>query len=139
MEEYPRLSVCTTSCHDTSTLRGLWKEPDFDRNLYWSHAHQMGSAPDELTPPVVRNLLTHVFSTNSLFCILPIQDYFALSSTLSAGNPENERINVPGTVGGNNWTYQLPCLVDELLKLTSLSSEIRKLVDERKRRAMWKI
>ena len=139
MEEYPRLSVCTTSCHDTSTLRGLWKEPDFDKNLYWSHAHQVGSAPDELTPPVVRNLLTHVFSTNSLFCILPIQDYFALSSTLSAGNPENERVNVPGTVGGNNWTYQLPCLVDELLKLTSLSSEIRKLVDERKRRAMWKI
>ena len=139
MEEYPRLSVCTTSCHDTSTLRGLWKEADFDKNFYWAHAHQMGSAPEELTPSVARNVLAHVFSANSLFCILPIQDYFALSSTLSAGKPEDERVNIPGTVGGNNWTYQLPCLVDELMNITTLSSEVRKLVDERKRRPMWKI
>lgn len=139
MEEYPRLSVCTTSCHDTSSLRGLWKEADFDKNFYWLHAHQMGSAPEELTPSVVRSLLSHVFSANSLFCILPIQDYFALSSVLSTCEPEEERINIPGTVGGNNWTYQLPCLVDNLMGLTSLSSEVRKLVDERKHRPMWKI
>lgn len=139
MEEYPRLSVCATSCHDTSTLRGLWNEPDFDRSFYWSHAHQVGEAPNELTPSVVRNLLTHVYSANSLFCILPIQDYFALSSTLAQGNPEDERVNIPGTVGGNNWTYQLPCTLDELLNITSLSSEIRKLVDARKRKPLWKI
>lgn len=139
MEDYPRLSVCTTSCHDTSTLRGLWKEQDFDKNFYWLHAHQMGSAPEEMTPSVVRNILTHVFTANSLFCILPVQDYFALSSTLSACEPEEERVNIPGTVGGNNWTYLLPCKVDELMNITSLSSEVRKLVDERKRRPMWKI
>lgn len=139
MTEYPRLSVCTTSCHDTSTLRGLWKEKDFDKNLYWSHAHMQGQAPDELTPPTVRNILTHVFSTNSLFCIPPVQDFLALSSTLSTIEPEKERVNIPGTVGGANWTYRLPCSVEELLSNKSLSFEIRKLVDVRKRRPMWKI
>lgn len=139
MEEYPRLSVCTTSCHDTSSLRGLWKESDFDKNLYWSHAHLTGAAPEELTPSVVRNILSHVFSTNSLFCIPPVQDFFALSSTLSEVPPEQERVNIPGTVGGANWTYRLPCSVEELLENKSLSSEIRKLVDVRKRRPMWKI
>ncbi|MBQ2560996.1 MAG: 4-alpha-glucanotransferase, partial [Fibrobacter sp.] len=139
MEEYPRLSVCTTSCHDTSSLRGLWKEPDFDKNLYWGHAHLAGQAPEELTPPSVRSILSHVFSSNSLFCILPVQDYFGLSATLSEVPPEAERVNVPGTVGGKNWTYRLPCTVETLLENKSLSTEIRKLVDTRKRRPMWKI
>lgn len=138
MDEYPRLSVCTTSCHDTSSLRGLWKEPDFDRALYWSHAHLPGNAPDEITPTVARTILTHVFTSNSLFCILPVQDYFALSASLSQVEPEKERVNVPGTVGGANWCYRLPCSVEELMDYASLSSDIRKLVDVRKRRPLWK-
>ena len=139
MAEYPRLSVCTTSCHDTSSLRGLWEEKDFDRDLYWSHAQMTGKAPEKLTPPVVRNILTHVFSSNSMFCILPVQDYFALSSTLSEIPAEEERVNIPGTVGGNNWTYRLPLTVEDLETFTALNSEIRKLVDTRRRRPMWKI
>lgn len=138
MDEYPRLSVCATSCHDTSTLRGLWNEPDFDRDLYWSHAHLPGSAPAEITPTVARTILSHVFTSNSLFCILPVQDYFALSASLSKVEPDKERVNIPGTVGGANWCYRLPCGVDELLDYASLSSDIRKLVDVRKRRPLWK-
>ena len=139
MSEYPRMSVCATSCHDSSTLRGLWYEKDFDRDLYWSHAHLPGNAPEEITPSVVRQILTHVYSANSLFCILPLQDYLALSASLSKGSPESERVNVPGTVGGTNWCYRMPCSVDELMDYTSLSSDIRMLVDVRKRRPMWKI
>lgn len=139
MDEYPRLSVCTTSCHDTSSLRGLWEEGDFDKDLYWAHAQQTGLAPDKLTPPVARNILAHVFSSNSLFCILPIQDYFALSSALTEGPASAERVNVPGTVGGANWTYRMPAAVEDLPTFTSLNSEIRKLVDVRKRRPMWQI
>ena len=139
MAEYPRLSVCTTSCHDTSSLRGLWTESDFDRELYWSHAQLSGTAPEKLTPPVVRDILAHVFSSNSLFCILPVQDYFALSSTLSEVPPEEERVNIPGTVGGKNWTYRIPVTVEQLESNNSLNSEIRKLVDTRRRRPMWKI
>lgn len=139
MDEYPRMSVCATSCHDTSTLRGLWQEKDFDRDLYWSHAHLSGKAPEEVTPSVARQILAHVYTTNSLFCILPVQDYFALSASLSKCAPEEERVNVPGTVGGKNWCYRMPCSVDELMDYTSLSSDIRMLVDVRKRRPMWKI
>jgi 4-alpha-glucanotransferase len=139
MDEYPRMSVCATSCHDTSTLRGLWQEKDFDRDLYWSHAHLSGKAPEEVTPSVARQILAHVYTTNSLFCILPVQDYFALSASLSKCAPEEERVNVPGTVGGKNWCYRMPCSVDELMDYSSLSSDIRMLVDVRKRRPMWKI
>ena len=98
-----------------------------------------GKAPEKLTPPVVRDILAHVFSSNSMFCILPVQDYFALSSTLSEIPAEEERVNIPGTVGGNNWTYRLPLTVDDLETFTALNSEIRKLVDTRRRRPTWKI
>lgn len=139
VEEYPRLSVCSTSCHDTSTLRGLWEEPDFDRDLYWAHAHLPGNAPEKLSPPTVRNILSHVFATNSMFCILPAQDYFALSSVLSEVPASEERVNIPGTVGGANWCYRMPCTVEQLLDNKMLCTEIQKLVDVRKRRPMWKI
>lgn len=139
MDEYPRLSVCATSCHDTSNLREFWKESDFDRDLYWSHAHFSGRAPEEITPSVARMILAHVFSANSLFCILPMQDYMALSASLSTVEPSKERVNVPGTVGGNNWTYRLPCSVDDLPKYTSLSADIKRLVDVRKRKPLFKI
>ena len=139
MEDYPRLSVCTTSCHDTSTLRGLWEEADFDKSFYWSHAQLPGIAPEKLSPPVVRDILAHVFTANSLFCIPPLQDYLALSSALSECDPKEERVNIPGTVGGKNWTYRMPCSVEELLTNAGLIAEISKLVDERKNRALWKI
>ena len=48
-------------------------------------------------------------------------------------------MNIPGTVGGKNWTYRIPVTIKELTANTSLNSEIRKLVDVRKRRPMWNI
>jgi 4-alpha-glucanotransferase len=36
--------------------------------------------------------------------ILPIQDVFG----------HDEQINVPATVGPHNWTYRLPCPIEEL-------------------------
>lgn len=139
MEDYPRLSVSTTSCHDTSTLRGLWNEPDFDKELFWQHAHQQGMPPNILYPNHVKGLIANIFSSNSLFTILPIQDYFGLSSQFSLITPELERINIPGTVGPHNWSYRIPCAVEELMNFSALNADIRSLVDARKRRPIWKI
>lgn len=140
MDDYPRLSVSTTSCHDTSTLRGLWTdEPDFDKELFWQHAHQQGMPPEKLYPNHVKGLIANIFSSNSLFCILPIQDYLGLSSQFSKIAPNLERINIPGTVGPHNWSYRIPCQVEELMSYSALNADIRALVDERKRRPIWKI
>lgn len=139
MEDYPRLSVCTTSSHDTSTLRGLWDESDFDRELFWQHAHQQGMPPEDLYPNHIKGLLTNIFKSNSLFCILPLQDFFGLSSQFSMIKPDLERINIPGTVGPHNWSYRIPTLVEDLLNASALNAEIRALVDTRKRRPIWKI
>lgn len=137
LSEYPRLSVATTSVHDTSTLLGLWKEKDFDKNYFWSsHLHLDGPAPESLTPDTVKLLIRNIFKANSLFCIPPLQDFLALSARFSPANPEEERVNTPGTVGPQNWTYRMPCTIEELEENVALVREIAQLTDERSRRSL---
>lgn len=137
VSEYPRLSVSTTSVHDTSTLLGLWNESDFDKNLFWkNHLHLEGDAPQSLSPDVVKLLIGNIFQSNSLFCILPVQDFLALSSRWTPQNPEDERVNTPGTVGPQNWAYKMPCTVEELSDNSTLKNEIAKLVNARANRSL---
>ncbi|MCI5601469.1 MAG: 4-alpha-glucanotransferase [Hallerella porci] len=137
VSEYPRLSVSTTSVHDTSTLLGLWQEGDFDKNLFWKHhLHFEGDAPQALTPDLVKLLIRNIFKSNSLFCIPPIQDYLALSSRWTPANPNDERVNTPGTVGPQNWAYKMPCSLEELADNSALSAEISNLTSERTNRSL---
>lgn len=135
LSAYPRLSVATTSVHDTSTLRGLWQEKDFDRDYFWKHhLHLEGEAPLSITPDVAKILIANILKANSLFCIPPIQDFLALSARYSPKDPESERVNTPGTVGPQNWAYKLPCSIEALSDNSALASEMAKLIDERARR-----
>ncbi len=137
LSEYPRLSVATTSVHDTSTLLGLWKEKDFDKNHFWSsHLHLDGPAPESLSPDTVKMLIRNIFKANSLFCIPPLQDFLAMSARLSPANPEDERVNTPGTVGPQNWTYRMPCTIEKLEENVALIREIASLTDERAKRSL---
>jgi len=137
--QYPRLSVCTTSCHDTSSLRGLWKEADFDRNLYWKHLGEGSEAPDELSPEHVSDIIAHLFGSNSLLAILPLQDFLALGTHWVPNDPDAERINIPGTVGPHNWAWRMPCSIEELAQEASLNQCILELVGARKGRPIWTV
>jgi len=136
LAQYPRLSVCTTSNHDSSTLLGLWNEHDFDRNFYWKHIGQEGSAPDVLNAGHVNIIIKNLFHSNSLVAILPLQDFMALSQKFIPQNPEVDRINIPGTIGPQNWSWRMPCHLEDLLKENELNGEISNLVGIRKGRAL---
>jgi 4-alpha-glucanotransferase len=132
ISEYPRLSVCTTSNHDSSTLLGLWNESDFDRDLYWQHIGQSGKVPDVLSAEHVNLIVKNIFNSNSLIAILPLQDFMALSQKFIPKNPEDDRVNVPGIVDPKNWTWRMPCHLEELLDDSKLSNLIAELTKSRK-------
>jgi len=136
-KEYPRLSVCTTSCHDSSTLAGLWQEPDFDAEAYWKHLGETGAAPQKVTAPVAKKVLQHLFSGNSLLAIPSLQDYLSLSPKFADRDPEKDRINIPGTVGHHNWAWRMPVLAEDLTDDSALLSSIKGLVEERRMRQLW--
>ncbi|MCL2283977.1 MAG: 4-alpha-glucanotransferase [Fibromonadales bacterium] len=132
LSEYPRLAVCTTSNHDSSTLLGLWNEQDFDRDFYWKHIGQNSRVPAALSAEHIKLIIENMFCCNSLLAILPLQDFMALSQKFISSNPEEDRINTPGTIGSENWSWRMPCLLEELLDEGGLNDEIARLVEARR-------
>jgi 4-alpha-glucanotransferase len=65
-----------------------------------SKADQAGLFTDEWH----RLVLDRLLGSGSGLVILPIQDVFG----------HDEQINIPATVGPHNWTYRLPCPIEEL-------------------------
>jgi 4-alpha-glucanotransferase len=49
-------------------------------------------------------ILDRVFGSGSGLVLLPFQDVFA----------QDDQINVPATVGPHNWTYRIPCTIEDL-------------------------
>lgn len=132
LEQYPYLTVCAPSVHDTSTLREWWERED-EVDEFWRQLGFKGKRPTELTPELARKVIARIFETNSAICMLQIQDFFALSEDLRATDPADERVNVPGTTDETNWTYRLPVTIESLMEETVLNTEIRDLLDTRRR------
>jgi 4-alpha-glucanotransferase len=105
---YPATSVAVTGTHDTEPMRVWWENareevraaalrlPGLEESLASSDSPSSAAARDRF--------LRIMFLAGSDLLILPIQDVFGWS----------DRINVPATVGADNWTYRLPWPVDRL-------------------------
>jgi 4-alpha-glucanotransferase len=112
LEEYPELSVCSPSVHDSSTLREWWdREADQER-----FAGFIGypSLPKIYNPGTAKIILHKAAAAASRFRVFPIQDLLHLSPKWYAPDPGSERINVPGTANDFNWTYRIPASIAEL-------------------------
>ena len=128
---YPRLSVCSPSVHDSSTLRGWWEEAGWDREAYYRSIGGQGACPATLTAALCRRVLTRLMGSASLLAVAQIQDYLALTEELRAADPAEERVNVPGTVSSSNWSYRIPLPLEELAANTGLAAAVREVVAAR--------
>jgi 4-alpha-glucanotransferase len=112
---YRPVSVATTGTHDTEPLSVWWETaPPEERTaaLRLPELAQSGVSCDSPYSDALRDgLLRTLFMSGSDLLILPIQDVFGW----------RERINVPATVGGNNWAYSLPWPVDRLTRVREAS------------------
>jgi 4-alpha-glucanotransferase len=129
LEEYPELSVCTPSVHDSSTLREWW-----DREVDQQHfCGFIGypSLPRIYNPGTAKIILHKAAAAASRFRLFQIQDLLHLSPKWYAPDPASERINVPGTANDFNWTYRLPASIanlshdEDLVKAVAELSQIK--------------
>ncbi|MDR0524857.1 MAG: 4-alpha-glucanotransferase [Spirochaetaceae bacterium] len=111
-EEYPELSVCTPSVHDSSSLREWW-DHEADKQAFCDFIGEP-SLPPIYNPGVAQKILKKMAESVSRFRVFPIQDLLHLSNRWYAPDPASERINVPGTVSAFNWTYRLPGTIEEI-------------------------
>jgi 4-alpha-glucanotransferase len=108
--DYPATSVAASGTHDTEPLM-----------TWWSGAAESEREKVNAIPTVTRTsggegilnaveprardvLLETLFASNSELLLLPIQDVFGW----------RDRINVPATVGDENWSFRLPWPVDQM-------------------------
>ena len=93
---YPYRSVCTISTHDMSTLRGWWEE-DFQQTqrYYNTMLGHYGAAPAVATPELCEQVVRNHLYSNSILCILSLQDWMAMDGKWRNPNVQEERINVP--------------------------------------------
>lgn len=127
-KRYPLLCVCTPGVHDTNSLRGWWQEPDWDRTGYYHSLGFEGDPPEALTPEVAAAILKRNLETNALLCVFQIQDLFALDPALQSEDPVDERINVPGLVDDQNWTYRIPVTLAELTSRSAFNTTLNALI-----------
>lgn len=128
-DRYPYLSVCTTSSHDTSSLRAWWEE---DRELTSKYFHEMlhceGQAPAFCEPWICELILKNHLDSPAMFCILPLQDWLSIDGSVRyQGNPADERINVPANPR-HYWRWRMHTTLEDLLSHTDFNTRLHDLI-----------
>jgi 4-alpha-glucanotransferase len=107
--KWPTVSLATTGTHDTDSMADWWESlPAAERKALValpgleSIARRAPAAYDD---EVRDALLGLVSGSGSDLLLLPFQDAVGA----------RERVNVPGTVTDENWSYRVPRLVSALL------------------------
>ena len=127
-KDYPELSVACNSVHDSSTIRSWWLKENAGKDFLRDFGTQQGISPEYFDEKTAAFILKIIASAKSAFCIHPIQDLLHLSPSYFDENPENERINVPGSVTDFNWTYRIPKTVAQLSNDKTLINAIKEIV-----------
>eukprot|EP01132_Coremiostelium_polycephalum_P009919 gene9919-12163_t len=117
--EYSYLTVNTTSSHDMSTLRGFWEEDRTRSQVFYNKILGMyGEAPYFCEPYVSDAVITQHLHSPSMLTILPLQDWFGLSSELSKRDPKEEKINEPSNPI-HYWRYRMNIYLEDILQNNS--------------------
>jgi len=131
-ESYPPLSVCTPSVHDTSTIRGWWEEDPGEKEQFFRFLGETGPCPERMTPGLLEKIVSRCCRAASRLCMFQLQDILDLDPALWSPDPRADRINVPGTVNAENWTWRMPLSVGDLRARTGLTARVRALADGRR-------
>ena len=128
-DTYPKLSVTSVSVHDSPTMRQWWNEDKPSLYGFFDAAYKNGcpttiSPNAEFSPEAAEFILESAAKTASEWFINPLQDYLYLDKDLYSENPDDERINTPGTVNEKNWTFRMPIYIEDLMKKEELLKKI---------------
>lgn len=114
LAEYSKLSACTPSVHDTSTLRGWWELEDGRAEFAATYCPTLVTVPDRLDAATGAMVLKALAKAPSLLFVAQLQDLLDLSDRFRSVDPSLDRVNVPGIVDAFNWTWRMVPLLETL-------------------------
>jgi 4-alpha-glucanotransferase len=123
---YEPLSVTTLSTHDSDTFQQWWEgypkgSTKFAKFKNWHYEHH-------LTHSQRKELLYNAHRTSSIFHINLLQEYLALYPELIWPDPEDERINVPGTLRPTNWSYRFKPSFETIINHEGLEKDLKDIL-----------
>jgi 4-alpha-glucanotransferase len=124
-DQYEPLSMTTVSTADLETTASWWKNIPGEAAPFAAF-HQMSYQPT-LTREQQFTLLSRAHHSSSYFHINMLQEYLYLFEELVSPNPDEERVNQPGTVLSTNWTYRFKPSLEELMRHEGLRGAIRQI------------
>jgi len=126
--QYPYYSVCTTSTHDMGGIRLWWEEDRAKSQRYYNEVlQQSGDAPYFAEPWLCEKILELHVKSPSMLCIIPLQDWLSMDSSLRRENPADEVINVPANPR-HYWRYRMHLTVEQLSAATMFNTRLRDLI-----------
>lgn len=122
---YSPLSMTTVSTHDSETVEMWWKSHPNDARAYcrekdWEYARDIRYSQ-------LKEILTECHQSSSLFHINLLQEYLPLVPELRGHDHEAERVNIPGLVSDNNWSFRFYPTVEDLVSHKTLKDVIREV------------
>ncbi|MDD5776699.1 MAG: 4-alpha-glucanotransferase, partial [Treponema sp.] len=144
MNQLTELSVATSSVHDSPTLRQWWNQDKEAVSLIvktypesfgaegWDSQKIEKIANEPFNQEKALQYLVLASKANSVWCIHPMQDFLSTEQKYWLSNPDEERINIPGTVSKFNWTYRLPAFIEEIAKDENLINKIKTITSAHK-------
>ena len=128
--EAPYLSVCTTSTHDMSTIRGWWEEDrDLTQQFYNFELKNKGRAPFFAEPEICRQIIKQHLLSPAMWTTFPIQDLMAIDGQLRWDNTQAEQINEPSDVR-HKWRYRMHLTIDDLKNAEDFNGKLKSLIVE---------
>ena len=129
-ERYPYRSVCTIDSHDMPTLR-MWWDEDYDRaqEYYSTMLGRRDEAPHPLPAWLARDIMLRNLQSESMLCILSLQDWLAISDELRLADASAERINIPANPN-HYWRYRMHITIDEMLANHRFCDDVAEMIKQ---------
>lgn len=127
---YPYYSVCTTSTHDMGGIRQWWEENrEATQRFYNEVLHEPGEAPFYAEPWICDKIIKNHLQSPSMLCILPLQDWLSIDSSLRRQDPRDEQINVPA-ISRHYWRYRMHLTLERLIGDSDFSFRLHQMIAE---------
>ena len=113
---------------DVHEITAIYRASYDEKRKFWDYAGLEGEPSGKVCREILQAALRKIHETASIFSIQLLQDWLGFGGMLLE-DPWQSRINFPGTLGEQNWTWVMPFSLEEMKKL-KMNPEIRKLNQE---------
>ncbi len=120
------LAILGRSRNEARHLVDAYRAAYPERLFYWEYLGLPGNPEKNVSAKFMKRALESAAQANSIFSLQLLQDWLSLAN-FNGRDSWDYRINVPGTVGGHNWSLLAPCSLEALQNL-AINPIIREIV-----------